>query len=83
MVLGEEGEYRPGALGSVGHVVALQRRTNVRVAVVADCVEVAVEPGLAGGQPVAAKRLDEAEEQPLVGFAAHPVGVGVQVGRLG
>jgi len=45
---GEEGEQGAGAPGAAGDVVLFQ---DGLVAVVADGVEVAVEPGLAGGQP--------------------------------
>ena len=86
VVLGEEGEHRAGALGAFGHVVLFQDAVAGRgrvVAVVADGVEVAVEPGLAGGQPECAQGADQPGEQLLVGFAAHPVGVGAQVGGLG
>ena len=87
VVLGEEGEHRAGALGAFGHVVLFQdavaRAVGWVVAVVADGVEVAVEPGLAGGQPECAQGADQPGEQLLVGFAAHPVGVGAQVGGLG
>ena len=87
VVLGEEGEHRAGALGAFGYVVLFQdavaRAVGWVVAVVADGVEVAVEPGLAGGQPECAQGADQPGEQLLVGFAAHPVGVGAQVGGLG
>jgi hypothetical protein len=53
------------------------------VAVVADGVEVAVEPGLPGGQPERAQRADQAGQQFLVGLAADPPGVAAQVGGLG
>lgn len=53
------------------------------VAVVADGVEVQVEPVLAGGQAEGPQVLDEAGEQLLVGLAADPVGVGGQVGGFG
>ena len=53
------------------------------VAVVADGVEVAVEPGFAGGQPERPQRLDQPGQQLLVGVAADPPGVGAQVGGLG
>ena len=53
------------------------------VAVVPDGVEVAVEPGLAGGQPQRAQRGDQPGQQFLVGLAADPPGVGAQVGGLG
>jgi hypothetical protein len=66
--------------------VALQDAVSVAVsgvlAVVADGVEVAVEPGLAGGQPESAQGADQPGEQLLVGFAADAVGVGAQVGGL-
>ena len=87
VVLGEEGEHRAGALGAFGHVVLLQDAVAVAVfgvlAVVADGVEVAVEPGLAGGQPECAQRADQPGQQLLVGFAADAVGVAAQVGGLG
>ncbi len=80
MVLGEEREHGGGALGAPGDVVLFQLRV---VAVVADGVEVAVEPGLAGGQPERAQRLDQPGQELAVGLAAHPPGVGAQVGGLG
>jgi hypothetical protein len=52
-------------------------------AVVGDGVEVAVEPGLAGGQPEPAQRGDQAGQELVVGLAADPPGVGAQVGGLG
>ena len=80
VVLGEEGEHGAGALGAAGDVVLFQHGL---VAVVADGVEVAVEPGLAGGQPERPQRLDQPGQQLLVGVAADPPGVGAQVGGLG
>ena len=80
MVLGEEGQHGAGALGAAGHVVLFQ---DGLVAVVADGVEVAVEPGFAGSQPQRAQRLDQAGQQFLVTVAADPPGVGAQVGGLG
>ena len=80
VVLGEEGQHGAGALGAAGDVVLFQHGL---VAVVADGVEVAVEPGLAGGQPERPQRLDQPGQQFLVGLAADPPGVGAQVGGLG
>ena len=60
VVLGEEGQHGAGALGAAGHVVLFQHGL---VAVVADGVEVAVEPGLAGGQPERAQRGDQPGQQ--------------------
>jgi hypothetical protein len=80
VVLGEEGEHGAGALGAARHVVLLQDGVG---AVVADGVEVAAEPGLAGGQPCLAQRLDQPGQEFLVGVAADPPGVGAQVGGLG
>jgi len=51
--------------------------------VVADGVEIAVEPFLAGGQPQRPQRGDQAGQQFVVGLAADPPGVGAQVGGLG
>ena len=80
MVLGEEREDGAGALGAAGHVVLFQHGL---VAVVADGVEVAVEPRFTGGQAEQAQRLDQPGQQFLVGVAADPPGVGAQVGGLG
>src|SRR5260370_40459535 len=77
VVLGEERQDRAGALGTPGHVMLLQDRV---VAVVADGVEVAVEPVLAGGQPQRAQRLDEPGQEFVVGVAAGPPGGGAQGG---
>ena len=80
VVLGEEGQHGAGALGAAGHVVLFQHGL---VAVVADGVEVAVEPGLASGQPQRPQRRDQPGQQFLVGVAADAPGVGAQVGGLG
>jgi len=80
VVLGEERQDGAGALGAAGDVVLFQ---DGLVAVVADGVEVAVEPGLAGGQAERPQRLDQAGEQFLVGIAADSPGVAAQVGGLG
>jgi hypothetical protein len=74
------GELIEHGVGALGHGVRLQDGV---VAVVADGVEVAVEPGLADGQPELPQAADQAGEQGLVGLAAYPVGVGAQVGGLG
>ena len=73
VILGEEGHQGAGALGAPGDVVLFQ---DGLVAVVADGVEVAVEPSLAGGQPNRPQRLDQPGQQLLVGLAAHPPGGG-------
>ena len=80
VILGEEGQHGAGALGASGDVVLFQ---DGLVAVVADGVEVAVEPLLAGGQPEWPQCLDQPGQQLLVGLAAHPPGVGAQVSGLG
>ncbi len=80
VVLGEEGEHGAGALRAARHVVFLQHGV---LAVVADGVEVEVESLLAAGHSERAQRFDQSGEQFLVGFAAHPVGVGAGVGGLG
>ena len=49
VVLGEEGEHGPGALAAGGHVVLFE---GDLVAVVADGVEVQVEPGLPRVSPI-------------------------------
>jgi hypothetical protein len=76
-------QHGPGPLGTLGYIVFLQRCTEVGVTVVADGVEVAVEPRAAGGQTLTAQRCHQAGEQGLVAVAAYPVGVGAQVGGLG
>ena len=80
VVLGEEGQHRPGALGAARHVVFLQHGV---VAVVADGVEVEVESFSAAGHSEWPQCLDKSGEQFGVGFAGHPVGVGADVGGLG
>jgi hypothetical protein len=69
VVLGEEREHGTGALGAPGDVVLFQHGL---VAVVADGVEVAVEPGLPGGQAVRPQRGDQPGHQLLVGLAVDP-----------
>jgi hypothetical protein len=71
VVLGEEGEHRPGPLGALGDVVLLQRHV---AAVVPNRVEVDVEPGRPGGHPELAQAAHQGGEQLLVGLPAHPVG---------
>ena len=78
--LGEEREDGAGALGPAGDVVLFQ---DSLIAVMADGVKVAVEPGLAGGQAGRPHRLDQSCQELLVGVAADPPGVGAQVGGLG
>jgi hypothetical protein len=80
VVLGEESEHGRGARGAPGDVVLFQLRV---VAVVADGVEVAVESLFAGGQAERPQNLDQPGQQVAVGLAAHPPGVGAQVGGLG
>ena len=80
MILGEEGQDGAGALGASGDVVLFQ---DGLVTVVADSVEVAVEPCFTGGQAERPQRLDQPGQQLLVGLAAHPPGVGAQVSGLG
>ena len=60
MILGEEREHGTGALGAPGDVVLFQ---DGLVAVVADGVEVAVEPGLPGGKAERPQRLDQPGQQ--------------------
>jgi hypothetical protein len=64
VVLGEEGEHGAGALGAARDVVLLERGV---LAVVADGVEVEVEPLLARGEAELAEATGDTGEQLFVG----------------
>ena len=80
VVLGEEGEHGPGALAAGRHVVLFE---GDLAAVVADGVEVQVEPGLTVGEPQLAGLAGEGFSRGDVGGALHPIGVAGEVGGLG
>ena len=77
VVLGEERQHRAGALRAGRDVVFLQRDVG---AVVADRVEVEVEPLLAGREPELAHPAGHARQELLAGGAPRAVGVAGQVG---
>ena len=80
VVLGEERQHRAGPLRAGGHVVLLQRDL---LPVVADGVEVQVEPGLARVEADLRAAPREAFQEGDVRGAPDPVGVAGQVGGLG
>ena len=80
VVLGEEGEHGTGPLASGGHVVLFKGDLG---AVVADAVEVQVEPVPSRVQPDLAALSGQAFEQSDIGGAFHPVGVAGEVCGLG
>ena len=80
VVLGEEGQHASGGLGAFGDVVVLERGL---FAVVADGVEVEVEPGVTSGESEGAEAADQLAERGGVHLTAHPVGVAGRVGGFG
>ena len=74
--MGEERQHRAGALRAGRDVVFLQGDVG---AVVADRVEVEVEPLLAGREPELAHPAGHARQQRLAGGASRTVGVAAQV----
>ena len=79
MVLCEQGQHAAGGLGAFGDVVVLERGL---FPVVADGMEVEVEPGVAGGEAKGAEPADQLAERGGVHLAAHPVGVAGSVGGV-